>query len=235
MKRPLIAIFSALAVIVLVTGYYAYRYFNAPASRTQRVLAWLRDPNSHSDWTIKANQRCSGAPFSLPTDGYIGYLWGDHFNINHKHQGVDIFAGASAGVTAVYSVFNGYLTRQSDWKSSVIIRIPDDPLSPGRQIWIYFTHMADRNGQSFISDAFPPGTHELFIPEGTLLGYQGNYSGDAGHPTGVHLHISIVLSDTTGQYKNELDISNTLDPSPYFGLPLNGEDDYGEIPVCTEK
>jgi hypothetical protein len=233
MKRISIVIISALAVIVLVTGYLTYRHFQSPMVRSQRVLAWLRNPNNHSDWAVKANQRCDDAPFSLPTDGFIGYLWGDQFRINHEHQGIDIFAGKPSGTTAVYSVFDGYLTRQLDWRSSVIIRIPDDPLSTGRQIWIYFTHMADQNGQSYISDAFPPGTSEVFIPAGTLLGYQGNYSGDPGNPTGVHLHLSIVLSDTAGLYRNELNISNTLDPSPYFKLPLNSLENKGEIPTCT--
>jgi hypothetical protein len=93
--------------------------------------------------------------------------------------------------------------------------------------------MADENGQSFIDAAFPPGSSELFIPSGTLLGYQGNFSGDPGNPTGVHLHLSIVLSEPDGMFKNELKITNTLDPSPYFGLPLNGLHNTGAIPTCT--
>ena len=232
MKRIMVIIISALAIITLVTGYYAFRYFRSPLTRSQRVLAWLRDPDSHSDWAITANERCTTAPFTLPTDGYIGYLWGDRLSINHKHQGIDIFAGTSSGETPVYSVYDGFLTRQSDWKSSVIIRIPDDPLSTGRQIWVYYTHMADENGRSYISDTFPPGTSELFVPAGTLLGNQGNYSGDPGNPTGVHLHLSIVMSDATGLYKNELNVANTLDPSLYFLLPLNSQENPGAIPTC---
>jgi peptidoglycan LD-endopeptidase LytH len=232
MKRITILIISTLAIITLVTGYYALRYFHTPATRSQRVLAWLKDPASHPDWAITANERCASAPFSLPTNGYIGYLWGDVFKINHRHQGIDIFGGTSSGEMPVYSVYDGYLTRLSDWKSSVIIRIPNDPISAGQQIWVYYTHMADEKGQSYITDAFPPGSSEIFVPAGTLLGYQGNYSGDPGNPTGVHLHLSIVMSDPSGIYKNELDISNTLDPSPYFGLPLNGQQNPGDIPSC---
>ena len=47
----------------------------------------------------------------------------------------------------VYSASDGFLTRQADWKSSLIIRVPDDPLQPGRQIWIYYTHIADQPAQ----------------------------------------------------------------------------------------
>jgi len=232
MKRSIIIIISTLAVIGFVTGYFSYRSFLLPATRTQRVLSWFRDPKSHSDWAVKSNQYCTDAPFSIPTNGYIGYLWGDRFNLNHEHQGIDIFAGTPSGVTAIYVVYDGYLTRQSDWVSSVILRITNDPLSPGRQIWVYYTHMADETGQSFISEDFPPGTSDQFVSAGTFLGYQGDYSGDPGKPTGVHLHLSIVLSDATGLYKNELNISNTLDPSPYFGLSLNSSNNKGEIPLC---
>jgi murein DD-endopeptidase MepM/ murein hydrolase activator NlpD len=232
MKRFVAIILSALAVVTLVTGYLIFQHFRSPLTRSQRVLAWLKDPATHQNWAVKANEHCGNSLFLIPTDGFIGYLWGDQFNISHKHQGIDIFAGTSPGETAIYSVYDGYLTRQSDWKSSVIIRIPDDPLTPGRQIWVYYTHMADEDGLPFISDAFPPGTIDVFIPAGTLLGYQGNYSGNPGNPTGVHLHLSIVLSDATGLYKNETNITNTLDPSPYFGLPLNSQENPEVIPTC---
>jgi len=73
-----------------------------------------------------------------------------------------------------------------------------DTFQPGRQIWTYYTHMADPSGNSHISSQFPPGTTELFIPAGTLLGYQGNYSGLADNPVGVHLNFSIVKDDGSG-------------------------------------
>ena len=75
----------------------------------------------------------------------------------------------------------------------------------------------------------------VFIKVGTLLGYQGNYSGSASYPVGVHLHFSIVLSDVDGNFKNELEIKNTLDPSPYFALPLNGKENKDIIPVCNKN
>jgi peptidoglycan LD-endopeptidase LytH len=50
----------------------------------------------------------------------------------------------------VVAAYDGYLTRSPDWKSSLIIRIPNDPLQPNRQIWIYYTHLADANGASLI-------------------------------------------------------------------------------------
>ena len=89
-----------------------------------------------------------------------------------------------------------------------------------------------QQGNSFISSEFPAGTEEVYVEAGTFLGYQGNYSGDPNNPVGVHLHISIVKDDGFGNFKNELEIKNTYDPSPYFGLPLNANVNPDTIPVC---
>ena len=224
-------VFGALVVILLVAGYFFVRQ-SRTSSRSVQVMQWIRNPEAHSEWAVKAGQRCGNAPFLLPTNGFIGFLWDDSFRPGHRHQGIDVFGGQDVGITPIYSAYDGYLTRLADWKSTVIIRIPSDPLNPGRQIWTYYTHMADAQGQSFVSEAFPPGTHEVFVPAGTLLGYQGNYSGTPGNPTGVHLHFSIVLDNGDGQFLNELDIANTLDPSPYLGLNLSARSNSGEIPLC---
>jgi murein DD-endopeptidase MepM/ murein hydrolase activator NlpD len=93
--------------------------------------------------------------------------------------------------------------------------------------------MADPSGHAFIMDDFPPGTEDVFVPAGTLLGYQGNFSGDKKNPTGVHLHFSIVKDDGNGSFLNELAIKNTLDPTDYFNLPLNAKINRDEIPLCA--
>lgn len=131
--------------------------------RDQRLIEWFRTQNRREDWMMKAKSRCGQAPFVFPSDGYIGYLWDDSFRPGHRHQGIDIFGGASLGTTSVYAAASGYLTRQADWKSSVIIRIPDDPLQPGRQIWTYYTHMAAPNGNSYISTDFPPACKRCLL------------------------------------------------------------------------
>lgn len=202
------------------------------ASRDQRVLTWIYKPGQNPDWAVTARQRCGSAPFLMPTDGYIGYLWDDSFRPGHRHQGLDIFGSTQVGVTPVYAAYSGYLTRQADWKSTLIIRIPEDPLVRTRQIWTYYTHMADAQGNSLIDAAFPPGASEVFVEAGTLLGTQGNYSGTPGAPVGVHLHFSIVRDDGQGRFLNELEIENTIDPSPYLGIELNVHNNPPEIPLC---
>jgi hypothetical protein len=202
------------------------------SGRHNMLQAYLNDPEQHDDWVVRAGEHCGNAPFLFPTDGYVGYLWGDSFRPGHHHQGIDIFGGDSIGETRVLAVYDGYVTRLADWKSSVIMRIPSDPLQPDKQIWIYYTHMADPQGNSFISSQFPPDIHEVFVPAGTLLGYQGDYSGDPNNPTGIHLHFSIVKDNGSGGFLNELDIANTYDPSPYFHMLLNAADNNGVIPRC---
>ena len=231
MKRGWKLLIFFLLVGLIVAGYF---YLRRPAysARTANVMAFLRNPQDHPDWTIKAGAQCGEAPFVFPTDGFIGYLWGDTFQAGHPHQGLDIFGGADIDKVPVRVAYAGYLTRLPGWKSAVIVRIPHDPLQPERQIWTYYAHMADPKGTSFISADFPAGTAEKFVKVGTLLGYQGNYSGDPLNPVGVHLHFSIVRDDGSGHFTNELENANTLDPSPYFGLNLNAKANNGEIPIC---
>jgi murein DD-endopeptidase MepM/ murein hydrolase activator NlpD len=229
---PVWAVLGAFLVVIGLTGYHAYRSHQFNLGRTERVLSWLRNARGHAEWSVQPGERCADAPFQMPTAGYIGYIWGDSFRVGHQHQGIDIFGGAEPGVTPVYAAYSGYLSRQSDWKSSLIIRIAEDPLQPGRQIWTYYTHMASPDGQSYISADFPPGVQEVPVDAGTLLGYQGNFSGTPGNPVGVHLHFSIVKDNGQGLYLNELEIDNTLDPSPYLGLPLNAYQNQEQIPVC---
>lgn len=223
-----------LLLVIITTLVFVYiRYGRGNPLRTRRVITWINNPQSHSDWLVDAKSRCTNlTPFAFPAEGFIGFLWDDSFRPGHRHQGIDIFSKEGSGDTPVYAAYAGYLTRLPDWKSTLIIRIPDDPLSPGRQIWTYYTHLADVEGNSYIVDDFPPGTWEIYVEEGTLLGYMGNYSGTPGNPTGIHLHFSIVRDDGQGTFLNELKIQNTIDPSPYFDLPLNGSSNRDRIPRC---
>jgi len=226
--------FAAAGIIltILVTaGIFLFLRYHPSSRRAVQLFAWLRDPAAQQGAVIAAGSRCGNAPFVFPTTGVVGFLWDDSFQLGHRHQGIDIFAGTPVDVTPVVAAYPGFLTRLPDWKSSVIIRVPSDPLQPTRQIWVYYTHMADASGNSFISADFPPGTSEKPVQAGTLLGRQGDYSGDPNNPVGVHLHLSIV-KDEAGHFMNELDINNTYDPSPYLGLALNARLNPDRLPVC---
>ena len=228
-----IFVLSIAIVVIITAGITAYYIYSPNAARISKFRQWMKDPASHTDWKLLAGSQCGSAPFLFPTDGFAGFLWDDSMGRLHKHQGIDIFAGTDIGITKVVAAYPGYLTRLPDWKSAVIVRVPSDPLKPERQIWLYYTHMADPSGNSFISEEYPAGTSEKYIEAGTMLGYQGDYSGDPNNPVGVHLHFSIVADDGNGKFKNELDIKNTYDPSPYLGLPLNGYENTDDVPLCN--
>jgi len=132
----------------------------------------------------------------------------------------------------VYAAYDGYITRDAGWRSALIQRIPEDPLDPSRQIWLYYAHMADREGNDYIEEPFPAGASEVFVDRGTLLGYTGNYNGNSPRGIWVHLHFSIVQDDGSGAYLNELDFENTVDPSEYLGMPLNYEC-ANTVPACA--
>lgn len=212
-------------------------------ARSQLFLQWANGtPDERTSLVTVQREACPGAPFILPTDGFIGLLYEDPrgpYSKRHPHQGIDIFSDTEPGITPVYAAYDGYVTREHDWRSALIMRVPDDPLQPGRQIWLYYAHMADREGNSFIGDAFPPGTREKFVEQGTLLGYTGDYNGRSPRGVWVHLHFSIVQDDGNGRYRNELDFANTLDPSPYLGMTLNyhcnGQPGCGEKIGCLEE
>jgi peptidoglycan LD-endopeptidase LytH len=241
-KKPLTRrqLVLALAGCFLLTGlaavgavWFLRRSTFGSTLRDQRLISYLANPQEHQDWVVEAGQRCGDAPFLMPTRGYIGYLRGDSFRPFHRHSGLDIFGGTKPGITPVYAAADAYLTRRPDWISTVILRVPTDPLQPGRTIWLYYTHMADPLGEPLIDAAFPPGSSEVFIPAGTLLGYQGNYSGTPGTPTGVHLHFSIVLDDGQGGFRDERKLANTLDPSPYLGMALDARQNKAGFALCS--
>lgn len=226
--RRVIGITLGLILLVVVIGLLARvsGLWGGPDGPTaRRFLQWARGDEAQRQALVTVQRaRCEGAPFILPADGFIGLLYNDPngpYSSASPHQGIDIFSNAEPGLTPVYAAYDGYVTREVEWRSTLIQRVPEDPLNPGAQIWLYYTHMADEAGNDFILDSFPPGTQELFVPQGTLLGYTGNYNGDSLRDVWVHLHFSIVRDDGRGRYTNELEFANTLDPSPYLGLPVN--------------
>lgn len=216
-------------IIVAGVAIIAVRFIrlvqDAVGSRGSQYLQWSSgDASERAALVTVQRDACPGAPFVLPSDGFIGLLYNDPnepYSNAAPHQGIDIFSNAEPGMTPVYAAYSGYITRELDWKSTLIQRIPDDPLNPGTQVWLYYTHMADEQGSDFIVDSFPPGTREIFVEQGTLLGFTGNYNGHSKRDIWVHLHFSIVKDNGNGRYTNELEFTNTIDPSPYLGLPLN--------------
>lgn len=228
-----------VAILLAATGMLALLALAIwrQARTSQPLLRWFTEPDDRAELiTVSTRLPCEGAPFLLPSTGLIGLFWGDArlpYSRLHPHSGLDIFGDGPAGQVPVYAAYDGYLTRLPMWRSAVIIRHPQDPLDPTRQIWTYYAHMADEAGNSFIAPEFEAGSSEVPVNQGTLLGYQGTYNG-GGRQVGLHLHFSIVRDDGAGRFLNETSIQNTLDPSPYLGMQL----DYAcarTVPQCSTQ
>lgn len=223
---------------VLFLSFAAYVYFNRDLDRILLIGTWFEEPSAYPEWWIWGGERCPNAPMLLPSTGYIGVGWSDGTPPFYAHTGYDIFSpDGGDNRTPIYAAYDGYLTREANWRSAVIIRHPDfaelPDITGGEQIWTYYTHMASRDGEtSYIAADFPAGTREKFVPAGTLLGYQGTWSGDPNNTRmGLHLHFSVVQSNPDGSYKNETAIGNTYDPAPFLGI-VEGED---RILRCGER
>lgn len=211
----------ALVGLLLLGGLAFWLLRPIRTQRISRIRTWLRNAPAHTQWQINIGERCGDAVMLIPTTGFVGVGWADGFSPFYQHTGYDIFSPDGAdNVTPIIAAYDGYLTREADWRSAVIIRHPDFPvIVDGEQIWTYYTHMASADGNtSYISPDFPPGTEEKFVTAGTLLGYQGTWSGNPDSPTGLHLHFSVVESNPDGGYKNETSIGNTYDPALFLGL-----------------
>ena len=187
---------------------------------------WFDDAASRAELATAFDAPCPGYPFLVPSAGLVGGLpWNaayGPYNVLNPHPGIDIFGLGGVGTVPVRAAYDGLLTREDGWISAVIVK-HDDPLHPGQPIWTYYTHMADLSGaHSFIEARFPPGSADVPVRQGDLLGYQGIYNGGVNASRiGLHLHFSIVRGDLLGHYLNESVFANTLDPTPYLGLALN--------------
>lgn len=232
--KGLILVFSAISTAVC--GFVGLFFYSQTQSNSPiYIQRWFTDDGSRDELTTIQNEPCPEAPFLLPSSGLIGLLWNDPagpYTILNRHSGIDIFGNGEPGTVPVYAAYDGYLTRQDNWVSAVIIQ-HDDPLNDGQKIWTYYAHMASGTGESYIVDAFPPGTTGVFVEQGTLLGYQGTYNGSSLRPIGMHLHFSIVESESDGSFKNETNASNTRDLSPYFGMAMNIAEKPDRPILCT--
>lgn len=153
--------------------------------------------------------RCPGAPWRLPSNGVLGLKW--------EAGGLNFYGQGSKGAVPVYAVADGLLTRFPDWVDAVAIQ-HDDPLQPG-QVWSYYANMKSGNGlDSYVAQDLPPGSMAVPVQAGRLLGYQGDWSGQANWPGWMHMRFAVVKAADQGTFPANLQPENMIDPSPYLRL-----------------
>lgn len=185
----------------------------------ETVVFRPRDSDRDGPADLKA---CPGAPWRLPTRSEMGVWWVSK-QLAFMGQGYE-------NTVPVYAVADGLLTRRSGWKDAVAIQ-HDDPLQPGEKVWSFYGGMASAGGgDSFVVADFPPGSANVPVKRGQLLGYQGQWWAE-GRAIWVHLSFTVLPAKADGSFPPEVvglgadqesvpgqaGENRPLDPSPYLG------------------
>jgi len=136
MRKSCLIISLTLILLSCLFLFWFWREYNDPRSR-DFIRWWRGNPQERESLVTVQREACPGAPFILPSDGYIGLLYNDPrgpYSTSNPHQGIDIFSDSEPGLTPVYAAYDGYVTREPEWVSTIIMRVPEDPLNPGEQI-----------------------------------------------------------------------------------------------------
>ncbi len=196
----------------------------APTSFRANTLVF--QPRSALETPPPAGDRCPDAPWRLPTESDLGMWW--------YTKALGFMGVGYQNTVPVRAVADGLLTRRETWNDAVAIQ-HDDPLHPGKQVWTFYGGMADEaNEASYVADAFPPGSEDMPVETGDLLGYQGRWWQG---PLWVHTHFAITPARADDSFPaalvNRADASDAplpyaleknglLVPTPYLGLSGSG-------------
>jgi hypothetical protein len=159
---------------------------------------------------------CPGASWQLPTSSAIGVQRGE--------TGLNIYGWGNENTVPVYAVADGLLTRYPDWVDAVAIQ-HDDPLRPGEKVWSLYADMASASGlESYVVEGFPPGSTEVPVRAGQLLGYQGVWSGRLGWGIPIHLRFALIYEVPNSASISDRALKNAVDPTHYLGILLRDRD-----------
>ena len=105
LKMMIVLLFFGGVAYLLSRGVGLLRLVRDP--RSQSFLQWSQgDAAECAELITTQRDACSGAPFILPTDGFIGLLYEDPrgpYSNSNPHQGLDIFSEGEPGTTPVYA------------------------------------------------------------------------------------------------------------------------------------
>jgi hypothetical protein len=172
-------------------------------------------------------QVCPNSSWKLPTSALLGIAW--------REDGIDFFGGGSGKSVPVYSVADGLLTRPADSSNIVVIQ-HDDPLRPGEKVWTIYADMIGASGiDSYIDEQFPPGSTDIPVVRGQLLGYQGDWGGRPYWPVWPHLYFTVVQAEKDGSFPEVLLKENTLDASAYLGILVDLNRSGTQVLKCLDE
>lgn len=166
---------------------------------------------------------CQGAEWKAPSAANLG--------IQLRDGGIDLFGQGNEGKIPVYAVADGLLTRLLDRSDAVAIQI-EDPLQPGRKIWVLYDGMASADGRkSYISEEFLTAS-AVPVKAGHLIGYQGTWSGKPNWSMWVH--VRLIVADIGDQLPGSVTSMTFLDPALYLGLALDASNQNVQTWRCNQ-
>ena len=155
---------------------------------------------------------CPGSVWQLPSASSMGVKW--------QNGSLDFSELGTREALGVYAVADGLLTRQADWVDSVAI-LHDDPLQPGSKVWTIYRDMAASDGiASYIDSDFPPGSTNIAVKSGQLIGYQGTWSGKPLWAAWTHVRFSIIKPGPANDLPTDMTKAEILDPTTYLKLAI---------------
>src|SRR5437870_13839452 len=123
-RRVVIMLILILFMVLAIGGWWLRARTNSPTRET--LNAWFNDPASRPSLIRHLGAPCPGASFRLPSEGFIGLLYGDSAGLYsplNPHPGIDIFGEGAPSSVPVFAAHDSYQTRLPDWKSAVSLRI----------------------------------------------------------------------------------------------------------------
>jgi hypothetical protein len=108
-SRPASITALVVSIMAILLGIWLWNWFHYSPTRAQ-LEAWVTDPTSHVDLSTFMATPCPGAPFQLPSKGFVGFLYGDKsapYMPWNPHTGVDIFGDGAPGNVPVYAAYEG--------------------------------------------------------------------------------------------------------------------------------
>ncbi len=194
--------------------------------RISNIIANNKVYTPYQEKTIEVLQACPGAVWKLPSDGTLG--------LQMKDGAMDFFGRGNAGKIPVHAVADGLLTRLPDWSDAVAVK-HTDPLHPDVNVWSYYSGMAAANGiDSYVSEDFPPGSENIPVKAGQIIGYQGMWSGRPQWAMWTHVHFAMVDVDGQASFPQDVAAANLLDPLRYLGLTLDAANQNIQVLRCNQ-
>jgi hypothetical protein len=103
-RRRLFYSLVPLLLIALLAGIVMRSRLGIGSPTAETLRAWFRAPEVRPTLISRLATPCPNAPFLLPSEGFVGFLYGDPtapYTPFAPHTGIDIFGDGAPGTVPV--------------------------------------------------------------------------------------------------------------------------------------